>query len=47
MIPPAPVDLWERVIARLAQIIADRELGLPTPKVVPFREPAPKREGPA
>jgi hypothetical protein len=46
MIAEAPADFWDRVIARVAQLIADRSMGLQPPKVVPFREPAPKREEP-
>lgn len=28
MIPPAPTDLWERVIARIAQLVFEREVVL-------------------
>lgn len=41
MIPAAPQTFWQDVIARVAQIIADRSMGLQPPKVVPFREQFP------
>ena len=44
MIAEAPATFWQDVIARVAQIIADRSMGLQPPKVVPFREPPPRKE---